>query len=147
MTDTNATHWTNNKTLVYTWMLFLFPVGLYAVWTGSLFDKSMKWKITIGVILAAILLSNIDPTGLIYPFIMLPAGLYLCWKDPAIAKKTTYAFAGAAVILILYSMSGTNQNGDIFAPVGGETCAKTITQGSCTYYRDDDCNVIGQYCE
>lgn len=146
MENSENTGWVNNKTLVFTWFLFFFPVGLYALWVGQLYKPDLKSKITGGVILAVIILYLLNLFGFVHLFIMVPLGLYLCWKDPAISNITTYKFAaGAVLILVFYGLSNS-QTDHNFDPQTGSSCSATIVQGDCTYFRDDNCNVIGKQC-
>lgn len=145
MTTSDPENWMENRTLVIVWLLIFFPVGLYAVWMGNVFEKQMKWAITGGIIVVLVLFGGGWLLDLIYLLILMPAGLYLAWKDPSISKTTTYLFGGgAAIILILFLSSSAQQSTGGYAP--GSTCEAVQTYGECTYYRDSDCNVIGQTC-
>lgn len=145
MTTSAPENWMQNRTLVIVWLLIFFPVGLYAVWMGKTFEKQMKWAITGGIIVLLVLVGGSRLMDLLYLLILMPAGLYLAWKDPGISKKTTYLFGGvAAFILIMFLSSAGPQGTDGYAP--GSTCEAVQTYGDCTYYRDSDCNVIGQTC-
>lgn len=136
--------WQNKRTLVVAWLIMFFPVGLYAVWTGELFDRQKKWIIT-GVLFAVLILfSGGGVLDFLVAIILAPLAVFLCWRDPVIANMTTYLFgAGAVMILIFYLSSLAAGPG----PMIGGTCEAVQTFGNCTYYRDDQCNVIGQYCE
>lgn len=147
----NFKGWMENRTLVIVWLLIFFPVGLYAVWMGNVFEKQMKWTITGIIVVVLVLLRASWLMDYLYLLILLPAGLYLAWKDPGISKTATYLFSGAAALILINFISFTmqqaqqaQQGGDIYVP--GPTCEKVQTYGSCTYYRDSDCNVIGQMC-
>lgn len=145
MTTSGPENWMENRTLVIVWLLIFFPVGLYAVWMGNVFEKQMKWAIIGGIVAVLVLFGGGWLLDLIYLLILMPAGLYLAWKDPSISKTTTYLFGGgAAIILVLLLSSPAQQRTDSYAP--GSTCEAVQTQGDCTYYRDSDCNVIGQSC-
>ena len=145
MTISDRKSWMENRSLVIVWLLIFFPVGLYAVWMGDVFEKRMKWAITGGIIVVLALLGGSRLLDLLYLLILTPAGLYLAWKDPGISKTTTSLFGGAAAfILIMFLSSAAQQNADSYAP--GSTCEAVQTYGNCTYYRDSECNVIGQTC-
>lgn len=145
MTTSDPENWLENRTLVIVWLLIFFPVGLYAVWMGNVFEKQMKWAITGIIVVSLVLLGGGRLLDFLYILILMPAGLYLAWKDPGISKNTTYLFGGAgALILILFLSSSGQQGGGGYAP--GSTCEAVQTYGNCTYFRDSECNVIGQSC-
>jgi hypothetical protein len=150
LTDTqteNQDSWVDNRTLVIAWLMVFFPVGLYGLWKGNLFDRN--WKIGITVLVAALfLVAGINFTNPIYVFALFPGALVLMWRDAAIARKVIYRFAACwpvVVMLFLYEKDAALGTASDLA-VGG-SCSAVMTEGNCTYYRDSDCNVIARQCE
>jgi hypothetical protein len=125
-----APRWQDNKTLLHAWLLMVFPVGLYALWVGSVYEKPTKWGITAAVVLVFLALN----TGFdaLLALILAPLAVFLLWKDKNIARATVYKFAaGAAVILVLF----------LAAPPAPQS------DGGCTYYRDSNYNVFARSCD
>ncbi len=122
-----AESWQNHKTLLYAWLLIFFPIGLYGLWTGSLFDTRKKWMITGGVVLV-FLLTGAGFNALL-ALILAPLAVILLWKDTSIQRPTVYKFgAGAAVIFLLFIAAPAQQGDD------------------CTYFRDSNYNVFARSC-
>jgi len=71
-----------------------------------------------------------------------PVGLYAPWRSEYFEKRTRWIVTGG-VVLLLAHLPTPGQMGGIS---GGGQCAATFTQGQCTYFRDDRCNVIGKTC-
>jgi hypothetical protein len=44
-----SSKWYNKKTWVIVWLIFFFPVGLYGLWKGSIFNKKVKIAISFGL--------------------------------------------------------------------------------------------------
>lgn len=150
MTDTQAEtpySWVDSRTLVIAWLMVFFPVGLYGLWKGNLFDRN--WKIGITVLVAALfVVAGINFTNPVYVFALFPAALILMWRDAAVARKIIYRFAlcwPLVLMLFLYEKDAALGTADDFA-IGG-SCSAVMTEGNCTYYRDSDCNVIARQCE
>ncbi len=146
MTDEIETlHWYSKKPLLIAWLLVFFPVGLYGLWKGPHFDKN--WK--IGITVAVVVLFALTGFRLINPlmaFVLFPIALYLLWTATDVAPNITYRFAGAWVVVALLTLVNLAAPAPGSGPVQGGYCAAVITEGNCTYYRDDDCNVIGRQC-
>lgn len=141
-----ALHWWEKRTLVITWLLFFFPVGLYGLWKGDLFTGSVK-KIITGVVIAVLLiLGGGEFLDFVYVFILCPIGIYLLWKDPDISKSTTYRFGGALAVLILVVLTAVPSPQTNTINVTGGSCTAVTQSGGCTYYRDASCRVIAQQC-
>lgn len=138
-------NWLNNRTLVIAWLIFFFPVGLYAVWQGDVFELKTKQKITLGIV-AILLAFGVNQLQGIPDFLLIfvgyPIAVYLLWKDVSIAKSTMYVFGGVmAVLMVLYLGSGSDGG---YSP--DDDCVAVQTQGNCTYFRDANCVVISQQC-
>ena len=116
-----------------------FPVGLYALWKGSVFERN--WKIGITVVIAVLFIAGINFTNPIYVFLLYPGGVFLLWQDKTIARKTVYIFAGCWILVFLLFASQYGGGSS-----GGGTCSAVMTQGNCTYDRDSNCNVIAREC-
>lgn len=135
------TSWRENKDLVVFWLLVFFPVGLWALWTGNCFEKNRKIQISIAVA-ALLLVGSLGLNTFLYFFIAWPIALYLLWRNQGENKKWFYVAVGAFVVLGLVNLS--NGGGGNYS--GGGSCAAVMTEGNCTYYRDDNCNVIAREC-
>ncbi len=125
-----SSRWQDNKTLLHAWLLMVFPVGLYALWAGSVYEKHVKWGITAGVVLVFLALN----TGFdaLLALVLAPLAVFLLWRDQEIARATVYKFAaGAAVILLLFLAAPSPQGGG----------------NGCTYYRDSNYNVFARSCD
>lgn len=137
--------WLENRTIIIAWLIFLFPVGLYAVWKSSIFDTPQKQKITgivLLVTLGAGLIGLEDIRNTLYIFILYPIAIYLLWKDINVVKVTRYLFCGALVVIYaLYFGSGIT--GNVYKP---DNCIAVQEQNGCTYYRDENCIVISRVC-
>jgi|GEM_PF-3204152 len=137
--------WVDNKTLVISWLLVFVPVGLYGLWKGSVFPKNYKIGITVAIIIAFIIVGGRMVNG-IHVFMLYPIALYLLWKSSEVSKKVFYRFAaGWGVLALLSLVNGAMGSGGGY-PSGG-SCSAVMTKGNCTYYRDDNCNVIARQCE
>ncbi len=122
-----AEKWQNHKTLLYAWLLIFFPIGLYGLWTGTLFDTQKKWMITAGVVVVLIVTGA--GFNALLAFILAPLAVFLLWKDNSIQRPTVYKFAGGAVILFLLFIAAPSPQGS-----------------DCTYYRDSNYNVFARSC-
>lgn len=139
--STSETSWRNNRDLVVFWLLVFFPVGLWALWTGNCFEKNRKIQITVAVV-ALLVIGSLGVNTFLYFFIAWPIALYLLWRNQGESKKWFYIAVGAFIVLGVVNLSngGGGGSGD------GGSCAAVTTQGNCTYYRDDNCNVIARQC-
>ena len=135
------TPWSDNKDLVIFWLLVFFPVGLWALWTGNCFEKNRKIQITIAVA-AILLVGSLGINTFLYFFIAWPAALFLLWRNQGEKKTWFYVAVGVFVVLGLLNLG----NGGSGNYSGGGSCAAVMTEGNCTYYRDDNCNVIAREC-
>ena len=86
MAEADSTDWMEKRTLVIAWLLFFFPVGLYGIWKGTLFDDKTKWIITGAVAAVVIVLGGGVLLDFVYVGVLCPLAVYLLRKDPAIAK-------------------------------------------------------------
>lgn len=140
-----AVHWYDNKNLVIAWILAFFPIGIYGLWKNQEFIRNVKFGVTVAVAMAFVL--GINFTHPLYVFVAFPAGIYLLWKNREELGGLWKRFALVyPIILVLALLQATN------TPVGGGgsilggSCSAVITEGNCTYFRDDDCNVISKSC-
>jgi len=134
----SITGWKNNKTLLHAWLLIFFPVGLYALWTGDVYEKQTKAMITGGVVIAFLVLGVAFDALLALVFA--PLAVFLVWKDKGIKRPTVYKFAAAAgVFVLLFLAAPTRQS-------GYDDGSAVFQDGNCTYYRDSNNNVIGRSC-
>ncbi|WP_417670457.1 hypothetical protein [Roseibium sp.] len=139
--------WFDKKTLVISWLLAFFPVGLFGLWKGSLFNRN--WKIGITVLIAVLfVLVGINFTHPIYVLVLFPLAIALLWRDADITRPTVYGFAGGWVLVLALFLfeKGSGPTPNFASEVGG-SCAAVMQEGNCTYYRDSDCNVIARQCE
>ncbi len=77
-----------------------------------------------------------------------PLGIYLLWKGKHFDDKkrkiiTGIALAWFLLYLIDASMAPSNQGG--YGDYG--SCSATFYENGCTYYRDDNCNVVAKSCD
>ena len=145
-TPDNPVSWKQRPRLVFAWLLLFFPVGLYALWSGNLVDRKRKWMIT-GAVAAILLVATSTFLNLLYALILVPLALWILWRDPEISRPIFYRFAAGgalAALLTLFNLPG--QTVQESTPEGG-SCAAVQTSGNCTYYRDDQCNVIARSCQ
>jgi hypothetical protein len=135
--------WYNKQALLITWLLVFVPVGLFGLWKTSLFQMNIKIGIAVCVVIL-MLAGLFNTSNPIYPFVLWPISLYLLWKSNDVARSVTLRFAAAWVVIVIVFL--------VSAPLGGENdyiggaCSAVITEGNCTYFRDDNCNVIGKQC-
>ncbi len=150
MTETGATGpsepWVNRKPLLIAWLLVFFPVGLYALWKGALFDRT--WKIGITALVAvAFLVAGINFTHPLYVFCLVPVAIVVLWRDSGTARKTVYGFTACwplILALFLYEKGSSVAGGGSYND--GGSCSAVMTEGNCTYFRDSDCTVIAREC-
>lgn len=140
------TPWYNKQALLIAWLLVFVPVGLFGLWKTSVFQKNIKIVIAIGVVI--LLFAGLFNAGNpVHPFVLFPIAIYLLWKSSDVRRTVTMRFAAAwVVVVILFLMSallGGGSNNDDY--IGG-SCSAATTEGNCTYFRDDNCNVIGKQC-
>ena len=141
----SKSNWYDSKTLVIAWVLVFFPVGLYGVWKSDDFIRNVKFGVSVACVIGFFGL-GINFVHPLYVFVMYPTALFLLWRAPEISKKLTVRFAiGFPIILILALFAAGNGQTSVEGGTGG-SCSAVITQGNCTYYRDDNCNVIGSSC-
>lgn len=145
--DTPASRF-ENRPLLIAWLLAFFPVGLYGLWKGSVFDT--RWK--IGLTIAVLIVFTATGFRLVHPlyvFVLFPAALVVLFRSNAVARATVYKFGagwGVAFLLLAVNTGLGGGASDPYGDVGG-SCAATFTQNGCTYFRDSDCNVIAKQCE
>ena len=143
--DETKAQWFDNKTLVTAWILTFFPVGLYGLWKNQEFIRNVKFGVTVAVVIAFVL--GINFTHPLYVFVAFPAGVYLLWREREALGGLWKRFAIAYPIVLVLALINA-----AYAPTGGSSgelggsCSAVITEGNCTYYRDDDCNVISKSC-
>ena len=130
--------WQNNRTLLQAWLLIFFPVGLYALWTGNVYEKNIKAVITGGVVIAFFVLGVAFDALLALVFA--PLAVFLLWKDKDIKRPTVYKFAAAAGIFVILFLAAPSRQG------GYDDGSGVFQDGNCTYYRDSNNNVIGRSC-
>ena len=80
---------------------------------------------------------------IIFLIVIPPLGIYLLWKGNHFdAKKRKIISVISALWFVLYlvdaSMEPSYQSGD---------CSGTFYEGGCTYFRDDNCNVVAKSCD
>ena len=142
--NTVSHRWQDRRSLVHAWLLLFFPIGLYGLWTSTRFEQSRKWQFT-GAVAAALVLGSAGLLNLLVAFVGAPLAVFLLWRDPEIPRGTLRNFAiGAGVLAVLALASAGGGSGGLG---GGGPCAAVQTYGNCTYYRDNQCNVIGQSCQ
>lgn len=137
-------NWFDNKTLVIAWILTFFPVGIYGLWKNQEFIRNVKFGVTVAVAMAFVL--GINFTHPLYVFVAFPAGIYLLWKHrgelSGLWKRFAFAYPVVLVLALLQAANTPAGGGSIL----GGSCSAVITEGNCTYYRDDECNVISKSC-
>ena len=74
-----------------------------------------------------------------------PVGIYLLWKGKHFDLKKRKIITGISVAwFLLYlidaSMAPSHQD-------GYGSCSATFYENGCTYYRDDNCNVVAKSCD
>jgi len=131
----------DNRDLVVFWLLVFFPVGLWLLWTGSIFEQKHKIMITVGIVVA-LLIGTSGLNTFLYLLVAWPIAFYLLWRNKEIARKWLYIAGGVFAVLALIELGG----GGGALNSGGGSCAAVMTQGNCTYYRDDNCNVVARQC-
>lgn len=140
--------WITNRPLLIAWLLVFFPVGLYGLWKGELFDKRWKVGITVAILVAFFGL-NIRFFHPAYVLIAYPAALYLMWKAEDVRRSTVFKFASAWVLIFvlfaLNNLAGGSSGFENYGEEGG-SCTAVMKKDNCTYYRDSDCNVIAREC-
>lgn len=135
-------HWFGDKTLSVFWLLVFFPVGLWIVWRSNLYEHRMRVIIS-SIVAVVLLVGAASAMSGIYFLIAWPIALYLLWRHPDVEKKWFYTAAGVFVALFLIEVSSGSSTGGYSS---GGSCAAVMTQGNCTYYRDDNCQVIAREC-
>ena len=73
--------------------------------------------------------------------VFFPVGLYGMWNGEHFSSKTRW------VITIFLCWWGLNLLGSNTSTVSQTDCTTTYQMNGCTYYRDDNCNVIARRCE
>jgi len=134
--------WQDSRTMVIAWLMLFFPVGLYGVWAGKVFDVRKSWMITGGIVVVLLILQG-TLISLLVAFLGAPASVYLVWRDKSLSRVTLRNFAITAVVIAILALMSASTGGE----GQGGSCAEVETYGSCTYYRDSQCNVIGQSCD
>jgi len=72
-----------------------------------------------------------------------PLGLYCMWKGEHFSLKIRAVISGLLALWTLILV--LDSSGPTPGPI--PTCTAVLEQGNCTYYRDENCNVIAQSCE
>lgn len=143
--------WVEKKSLTIAWLLFFFPVGIYAVWKGHVFDRQMQLIITVATAVVLYFLSGSIFMDVAYILAFCPFAIYLMWKDPMIAKATIYMFGTAYVALIILTISNVFYillaQPEQQSTISGGSCTRVLKTDTCTYYRDSDCRVIARDCK
>ncbi|MGL1921922.1 MAG: hypothetical protein OCD03_12930 [Hyphomicrobiales bacterium] len=140
--------WLENRTIIIAWLVFFFPIGLYAVWKSSIFDDNQRKTITVVVLIVSVgflffgLRSFRD---ILFVFILCPGAIYLLWNDSSVKKTTTYLFCGAMVVVFVTYFNGYVGGGG-GEPAYNSDCVAVLEKGGCTYYRDANCVVIQTTC-
>jgi hypothetical protein len=74
-----------------------------------------------------------------------PVGIYLLWKGEHFVPKTRKIISLVAGLwFLLYLIDAA------LAPTGQDeygSCSATFYENGCTYYRDDNCNVVAKSCD
>ncbi len=141
--DTISQRWQDRRSLVYAWLLLFFPVGLYGLWSGTAFAQNRKWQLT-GAVVAVLVIGSAGFINLLIGLVGAPLAVFLLWRDPEISRATFRNFAIGAGVIAVLALASVGSGGGGFSP---SPCAAVQTYGNCTYYRDDQCNVIGQSCQ
>ncbi len=140
-------NWYDNRTMLYVWLLIFFPAGLYGLWKTTLFEVRGR----IGLALAALAAFAIGGFRLINPLsvlLLFPVALFLLWKDQNLPRNRLYIFGGVwIVVFALFFVEATLLQPRATLTESGPTCVAVMTEGNCTYFRDDNCNVIARQCE
>ncbi len=69
-----------------------------------------------------------------------PVGLYLMWKGQHFSNTVRWVIT-VFIAWWTFNILAGDYSTDL---TGG--CSATFQQGGCTYYRDDNCQVIGKSC-
>lgn len=143
-TGEQKSNWFDSKTLVIAWILTFFPIGIYGLWKNQEFIRNVKFGGTVAVAMAFVL--GINFTHPLYVFVAFPVGVYLLWKNReelgGLWKRFAFAYPAVLVLALLQAANAPTGGGSTL----GGSCSAVITEGNCTYYRDDNCNVIGKSC-
>ncbi len=77
-----------------------------------------------------------------------PLGGYLMWKGKHFSKNVRWIITGLLVLWSFVLLSPSDNGGTYIDPYGelGGSCSASFEQNGCTYFRDGNCNVIGQSC-
>jgi len=93
-----TTKWFEKKTFVFAWIALFFPVGLYGLWQNQTdFDTQKKWMITVGCILALLILGD----SIYFIFCLFSIMAYISWADQSIEDKTRWMLSGFFALLAL----------------------------------------------
>jgi len=75
-----------------------------------------------------------------------PFGIYLLWKCAFFNSKNKWiGTALASFWFLIYLASQDPGQGNYEKSYG--SCSATFEQNGCTYFRDDNCNVIAKSCD
>ena len=74
-----------------------------------------------------------------------PLGIYLLWQGQHFDLKKRKIITGVSVAwMLLYLIDASMAPSDSGYEYG--SCSATFYENGCTYYRDDDCNVVAKSC-
>ncbi len=85
---------------------------------------------------------------IIFLIVIPPLGIYLLWKGEHFDSKKRKIISIVSVLwMVLYlvdaQMGASSQGGYD----GYQSCSATFYENGCTYYRDDNCNVVAKSCD
>lgn len=75
-----------------------------------------------------------------------PLGIYLLWKCGFFDHKTKWILTGVSGFWFLIYLAAQNPEQDGYQESYG-SCSATFEQNGCTYFRDDNCNVVAKSCD
>jgi hypothetical protein len=138
--------WYNRKALLIAWLLVFAPIGLFGLWKTAIFEKNMRIGIAIGVVIL-FFAGGFSLGNAIYPLILFPLAIYLLWKSDEVKRNIVVGFVIAWVVVLILFLVNAQLGGKNFddSYIGG-SCAAVTTEAGCTYFRDDNCNVIAKQC-
>ncbi len=138
--DTTSLRWQERASLLFAWLLLFFPIGLYGLWSSTLFAQNRKWQIT-GAVVLVLVVTSAGLFNLLYALLLVPLAIWLLWRDRDLSRTTFRYFAVGGGVAALLALGSAGSGGGGF---GAGSCTEVQSQGGWTYYRDADCNVIGR---